>query len=190
MTKLEYDSGSLRVENKRGLCWQVDKAPKPDFSFAFDAVSVNDEHALRRVGTSVHALADTELEEVKSFVERLQPPAKTTLQKQVVMDLRAFAHGLINSVVTPLEYDGLLDVMITGRQDSTDLYAEEARRVLTYVDAVWNAYHGLAAQILNTPEAQLRSAREYAEQMPFPPELEHFSNVVPENLFHGPRNPD
>jgi len=34
------------------------------------------------------------------------------------------ALGLINSVVSQLEYDGLLDVLITGRQGSTDLYAE------------------------------------------------------------------
>jgi hypothetical protein len=40
------------------------------------------------------------------------------------------ARGLINSVVTQLEYDGLLDVMITGCAGSADLYADEARRVM------------------------------------------------------------
>jgi hypothetical protein len=115
------------------------------------------------------------------------PPAGVNLQRQVVADLRAFAHGLINSVITQLEYEGLLDVMITAREGSTDLYAEEARRVLTYVDAVWNAYYGLAAQIRNTPEAELTSAKEYARMMPFPPAIEHFSNVLPEELFDAPQ---
>jgi hypothetical protein len=107
-------------------------------------------------------------------------------QKQLVSDLRALAHGLIKSVVTELEYDGLLDVMITAREGSTDIYAEQARRVLAYVDSVWNAFYGLAAKISHTPEGELRSAKEYAEMMPFPPPREHFLNVVPQGLFDAP----
>jgi hypothetical protein len=113
----------------------------------------------------------------------MPPTVEVTAQSQMVKDLRAFAYGLINSVVVQLEYDGLLDVMITAREGSTDLYAEEARRVLTYVDAVWNAYYGLAAKIRNMPEAELRGVKEYAEMMPFPPALQYFSSVVPEELF-------
>jgi hypothetical protein len=102
--------------------------------------------------------------------------------------LRAFAHGLINSVVTQLEYDGLIDVLVTAREGSTDLYAEEARRVLTYADSVWNAFYGLEAQIRATPEAELKNTKEYAEMMPFPPAKEHFSGVVPASLFDAAPN--
>jgi hypothetical protein len=126
------------------------------------------------------------MSEVKNFVDNLSPPAGITAQKQVIADLRAFAYGLINSLITQLEYDGLLDVMITAREGSTDLYAEEARRVLTYVDAVWNAYYGLAAQLQHTPDAELKSVIEYAQTMPFPPPAEHFSGVVPKELFDVP----
>ena len=114
----------------------------------------------------------------------MSPTTDMTAGSQLIKDLRAFAYGLINSVVSQLEYDGLLDVMITAREGSTDLYAEEARRVLTYVDAVWNAYYGLATKVRNTPEPELRGIREYAELMPFPPPLEHFSSVVPQELFN------
>lgn len=107
---------------------------------------------------------------------------------QVLNDLRAFVHGLINSVVAQLGYEGLLDVMITGRQGSTDLYAEEAGRVLGYVDAVWNAFHGLAAQIRNTAAAERKTAKEYANMMPFPPPIEYFASGLHPGLFDGARD--
>jgi hypothetical protein len=181
--KIEYEDGTLRIENALGLRWQLNDVGKPEFTFSYDALSVTEQHAVRRVSGCVYPLAEAEAGEVRDFVRNQSPPPGVTLQRQVVADLRAFAHGLINSVVTQLEYEGLLDVMITARDGSTDLYAEEARRVLTYVDAIWNAYYGLAAQISNTPEGELTSAQEYARMMPFPPAIEHFSNVVPEELF-------
>jgi len=107
---------------------------------------------------------------------------------QTILDLRAFAQGLIGSVVTQLEYDGLLDVLITGRQGSTDLYADEARRVLSYVDAVWNAFYGLAAQIRQTAKAELKTVKEYARMMPLPPPLEYFSSGLHPGLFDAVRD--
>ena len=182
---LEYENGTLRVENAEGLRWQLADAQKPTFTFEYDALSVTDARALRRVGPVVQPLNEGELRQVRAFVDQLRPPPWASLQKQIATDLRALARGLINSVVTQLEYDGLLDVMITGREGSTDLYAEEARRVLTYVDSVWNAYHGLAEQIKNTPKAELKTVKEYADMMPFPPPVEHFSGGVLEELLHG-----
>jgi hypothetical protein len=107
---------------------------------------------------------------------------------QTIMDLRAFARGLIGSVVTQLEYDGLLDVLITGREGSTDLYADEARRVLSYVDAVWNAFHGLAAQVQQTARPELKTVKEYARMMPVPPPLEYFSSGLHPGLFDAARD--
>ena len=182
---LEYENGTLRVENAEGLRWQLADVAKPQFTFEYDALSVTDERALRRVGPGVHPLNEGETRQVRAFVDRLRPPPWASFQRQSTMDLRALARGLINSVVTQLEYDGLLDVMITGREGSTDLYAEEARRVLTYVDSVWNAFYGLAAQIKNTPTAELKSVKEYADLMPFPPPVEHFSGGVLQELLHG-----
>lgn len=183
---LEYENGTLRVENAQGLRWQLTDVEKPRFTFDYDALRVSDQRAIRRVGPGVHPLAEGEVAQVKAFVEQLRPPPWATVQNQIVMDLRALARGLINSVVTPLEYDGLLDVMITGREGSTDLYADEARRVMSYVDSVWNAFHGLAAQVRNTPRAELLSVKEYAEMMPFPPPIEHFSGGVVQELLNGP----
>jgi hypothetical protein len=181
--KIDYEAGTLRIENDHGLRWQVRDAAKPKFSFSYDVLSVSEQQAVRRDGSSISPLAEAEVAEVKEYVNSLSPPTGVTMRRQVIADLRAFAYGLINSVVTSLEYDGLLDVMITAREGSTDLYAEEARRVLTYVDAIWNAYYGLEAQIQNTPATQLRSVKEYAQMMPFPPPMEHFSSVVPKELF-------
>ena len=181
----EYENGTLHVENAEGLRWQIADVEKPRFTFDYDAVSVTDGRALRRIGRSVLPLALDEIEQVAAFVAQLVPPPWATLHKQIIMDLRAMAHSLINSVVTQLEYDGLLDVTITGREGSNDLYAEEARRVLAYVDSVWNAFHGLAAQIEHTPAAELKTVTEYAEMMPFPLPLEYFSAGVNEDLFNG-----
>jgi hypothetical protein len=122
----EYENGTLRVETAEGLRWQLADAEKPCFAFDYDALSVTDGRALRRVGSNVEPLALDEIQEVKAFVEQLTPPPRATFQKQIIKDLRALARGLINMVVTQLEYDGLLDVTITGREGSTDLYAEEA----------------------------------------------------------------
>ena len=105
------------------------------------------------------------------------------VQTQMIADLRALARGLIGSLVTQLQYDGLLDVMITGREGSTDLYADEARRVLSYVDSVWNAFHGLAAKVKNTEGAELKTVKEYAGMMPFPPPIEYFSSGLHPGLF-------
>ncbi len=184
---LEYEGGTLRVENEEGLRWQLANVEKPQFTFDYDALSVSDKRARRRIGPSFHPLAEGEVRQVKAFVEQLRPPPWATLQNQVITDLRALARGLINSLVTQLEYDGLLDVMITGREGSTDLCAEEARRVLTYVDSVWNAFRGLAVQIANTPKAELKSVKEYAEMMPFPPPIEYFSGGVLQELLSGAR---
>jgi len=184
---LEYENGTLRVENAKGLRWQVADVARPRFGFDYDALSVSAGRALRRVGSSVHPLALDEIQQVNAFIERLQPPPWATLQNQVTGDLRALARGLINSVVTQLEYDGLLDVAITGREGSTDVYAEEARRVLAYVDSVWNAFHALVVQIKDTPNDELKSVNEYAELMPFPPPLDHFSGTVFQELLDGAR---
>src|SRR5262245_35272869 len=138
---IEYEGGTLRIENALGLRWQLSGVAKPEFTFSYDALSVTEQHAVRRVRASVYPLAEAEAGEVRDFLRNQNPPPGVTLQRQVVADLQAFARGLINSVVSQLEYEGLLDVMITARDGSTDLYAEEARRVLTYVDAVWNAYY-------------------------------------------------
>ena len=184
---LEYENGTLRVENAEGLRWQLADVPKPEFTFSYDAVTLTGERALRRLGPSLYPLALDQIEEVKAFIRRQQPPAWATFQKQITMDLRALAHGLINTVVTQLEYEGLLDVMITGREGSTDLYAEEARQVMTYVDSVWNAFYALAEQIKDTPTEELSSVKEYAEMMPFPPPPEHFSGGMFQELLHGPR---
>ena len=109
-------------------------------------------------------------------------------EAQIISDLRAFVRGLINSVVAQLGYEGLLDVMITGREGSNDLYVEEARRVLSYVDSVWNAFHGLAAQIRNTAAVERKTAKEYANMMPFPPPIEYFASGLHPGLFDGGRD--
>jgi hypothetical protein len=183
----EFENGTLRVENDEGLRWQLTNVPKPQFTFDYDAVSLTPEHALRRIGSHLYPLALDQIDEVKAFVQRQQPPSWATLQNQLTLDLRALARGLITSVVTQLEYEGLLDVAITAREGSTDLYAEEARQVLTYVDSVWNAFYMLAEQIRDTPVAELLSVKEYAEMMPFPPAPDHFSSSFFQELTHGAR---
>jgi hypothetical protein len=184
----EYENGVLRVENAERLRWQLTDVEKPRFTFDYDALSLTDGRAVRRIGSSVQPLALGEIQEIKALVGQLAPPPWATFQKQIIMDLRAMARGLIHSVATQLEYDGLLDVAITGREGSTDLFAEEARRVLAYIDSVWNAFHGLAAQIEHTPKAELKTVTEYGEMMPFPLPLEHFSAGVNEELFNGARD--
>jgi hypothetical protein len=181
---LAYENGTLRVENAAGLRWQLADVAKPQFSFEYDALSVNDERAVRQVGPGVHPLGKDELKQVRTFVEQLQPPAWASFQKQMIMDLRVVCRGLINTVVSQLEYDGLLDVMMTGREGSTDLHVEEARRVMAYVDSVWNAFHALAAQITNTPAAELKTVKEYAAMIPYPLPVEHFSAGVLHELLH------
>ena len=185
--KLEYENGTLRVENAEGLRWQLADVQKPQLTFDYDALHVSAEGALRRLGPSVHPLIDAEVAEVRDFVQHLVPPPWATFQMQITVDLRALSRGLINSVVTELEYEGLLDVVITGRVGSTDLYAPEARRVLSYIDSLWNAFHGLAAQIKNTPTAELKTVKEYADMMPFPPSTEYFSGGLLPELFNVAR---
>ena len=185
--KLEYENGTLRVENAEGLRWQLADVQKPQLAFDYDALHVSADGALRRTGPNVHPLADDEVQQVRDFIRQLVPPPWATFQTQITADLRAFSRGLINSVVIQLEYDGLLDVMITGRVGSTDLYAQEARRVLSYIDSLWNAFHGLAAQIKDTPTAELSTVKEYADMMPFPPSIEYFSGDLLPELFDAAR---
>ena len=170
--RMEYENGVLRLENALGRRWQLSNAEKPPLSFDYDALFVSGERALRRVGSRLQPLSEKQVREVATFIEEHELPR----QAQLTTDLKMLCYGLINSVVTQLEYDSLLDVQITGREDSTDLYAEEARRVLAYVDTVWNAFHGLAAQIKSTPEAGLKSLKDYANMMPMAPAIEHFAN--------------
>lgn len=173
--KLAFENGILRVENNEGLRWQLTNAAKPALPFEFDALSVNGTRTLRRVGPRLLSLTETETEQVKAFVAQLAPPPWATFQKQTLADLRAFAHGLINSVIKQLEYDSIVDVMVTSRTDSTDLRAGEARRVLAYVDAIWNAFYGLEAQIENTPKDALRGVHAYANMLPSPPGVDFFA---------------
>lgn len=79
---LEYENGTLRVENTEGLRWQLTGIEKPQFTFAYDALSVSDQRALRRVGPSLHPLALDEIKEVKTFVGQLRPPPWASFQKR------------------------------------------------------------------------------------------------------------
>jgi hypothetical protein len=184
----EYENRVLRVENAEGLRWQLADVEKPQFAFDYDALYMSKERVLRRVGSHFHPLTKGEINQVEAFVEHSAPPPWAGLQTQTIMDLRALARGLINSVITQLEYDGLLDVMITGREGSTDLYAEEARRVLSYIDSLWNAFYGLAAQIKNTRKVELKLVKEYAAMMPFPPPIDYFYSGLHPGLFDAARN--
>lgn len=172
--RLEYENGAILVENEKGRRWQLKNVEKPPLKFQYDALIFNKEQALRRIGSNVHALTDSDIKEIASFVGRQQPPPGATMQRQVATDLKAFAYGLINAAVAQLEYDSLLDVQITGRAGSTDLYAEEARRVLGFVDTIWNAYYALTAQIDDTPEDELKTIREYANMLPMMPAKDYF----------------
>lgn len=182
--KLKYESGTLVVENTEGLYWKQSNVEKPKFNFDYDALSVDAEHAVRQIGSSIQPLTEEEIRQVVTYIGQIQPP-ESAFQEKVIKELKMFAHGLINSVVTQLDYTGLLDVMITGREGSSDLYAEEARRVMSYIDSVWNAFYGAAAQIRNTPRTELKDVKEYAETMPFPPQAEHFSGTIHQELFNG-----
>lgn len=168
--RMEYENGALRIENAEGRQWQIPRVEKPRLSFAFDALSVTREHALRRVGGTVQPLNKHELEEVAAFIGRQTPPSR---QSQMANDLKVFSHGLANSVVAQLGYDNLLHVTIAGRNGSTDLKAAEARQVLDYIDTVWNAYHALAAQLDATADDDIKPLNEYANMMPMP-KLSHF----------------
>jgi hypothetical protein len=176
--RLEYENGLLRVENADGLRWQLSGAEKPKLAFQYDALHVSDGRALRRIGPSIYPLSESELKQVEACIKQLSPPPWATFQRQIIADLRAFAHGLINSVVAQLEYEGLLDVVVAGREGSTDIYAEEARRILAWVDTVWNALDGLAARIEETPKAELKSVNDYAKMMPISPPIEYFTGDV------------
>lgn len=187
--KLEFDNGTMHLENHAGLRWRVTNAVKPAFSFEYDALLVDGPRALRRLGGEIQPLGDAELAQIHAFVDMQVPPESVTLQGQFIADLRVFAHGLMNTVVAQLEYDGLLDVAITGRSDSTDLFREEARRVLAYVDSVWNAYHGLAARLAATDTSALRPFKDYAEMMPFPPSLDYFASGLHPGLFDATARP-
>ena len=185
--KLEYERGTLRIENAAGLRWQLTNAEKPPFTFDYDALSVTEERAVLRLGASLQPLALDQIRQVKLYIERLRPPEWATVRNQLVADLRAMARGLIASLVTQLGYDSVLDVVVAGREGSTDLQAEQARRFLAYVDSVWNAYHGLAAQIEQAAEADLKPLRDYAAMMPLPPPLHHFSGGILQELLSGSR---
>ena len=115
--RLEYENGAILVENAEGRRWQLKNVEKPLLKFEYDALLVNREQALRRVGANVHPLTDSEIKEVAAFVGRQQPPPGATLQRQIIADLKAFAYGLINTIIAQLEYDSLLDVQITGRAE-------------------------------------------------------------------------
>jgi len=111
----------------------------------------------------------------RGHVANADKPPSAASPGQLTSDLKAFAYGLINSVVMRLGYDNLLNVQITGREGSSDLRAAEARRVLAYVDSIWNAYRGLAAQIGATPISDLKSLRDYANLFPQVPDMQHFT---------------
>jgi hypothetical protein len=142
--RFEYEDGVMRIEDSEGRRWQLDGSERPPIHF-----------------------------EVRKFVEQQQPPAGAAT-RQLKGDLKAFSYGLINNVISQLEYDSLLDVQVTGRSDSTDIFAGEARRVLAYVDTLSNALHGLSSQIDTTPEGDLKPIKHYANMLPIPPPIAHF----------------
>ena len=72
--RLEYENGMLRIENAAGRRWQQSNVEKTPLGFEFDALLVDEERALRRVGPNVLALNESEIEEVANFIEAQQPP--------------------------------------------------------------------------------------------------------------------
>ena len=171
--RFEYEDGVMRIEDSEGRRWQLDGSERPPIQFEFDALLIDEQRALRRVGSDVFPLTQSQIAEVRKFVEKQQPPAGAA-KRQLKGDLKAFSYGLINNVIGQLEYDSLLDVQITGRSGSTDIFAGEARRVLAYVDTLSNALHGLTSQIDTTPEEDLKPIKHYANMLPIPPPIAHF----------------
>lgn len=173
--RMEFDHGVLSLENAAGRKWQIANVDKPQLSFAYDALSVTNVHALRRIGSNVQPLTKREIDEVTAFVARQAPPSQ---QKQFSADLKVFAYGLINTAITQLEFGNLLDVQVAAREGSTDLRARKARQLLAYVDSVWNSYHALAAQIAATPDDELDTFTQYANMMPMIPKPSYFRGTT------------
>jgi hypothetical protein len=174
--RMEYENGALRIENAAGRQWQLPQVEKPGLSFAYDALSVTGERALRRLGGAVHPLTRREVDEVTAFVERQTPPS---LNKQLVSDLKQFSHGLINAGAARFGFDNLLQASISAREDSLDQRASEAQQVLAFVDVVWNAYYALAARIEATAEAELKPFKDYVNMMPMAPAPSDLKEEVP-----------
>jgi len=161
--RMEFDNGVLSLQNAEGRAWQLARTEKPNLSFAYDALSVTNGRAVRRVGNSVQPLTKKEIDEVAAFIAGQAPPSP---RAQFATDLKTFAYGLINTAVGRLRFGNQLDVQIAARDGSTDLRAGAARQALAYVDSVWNAYHGLVAQIDATPEDELGTFADYANMLP------------------------
>jgi hypothetical protein len=177
--QMEFDNGVLSLENAQGRKWQLHNTEKPRLSFVYDALSVTQRHALRRLEGRVQPLTKKEVEEVTAFVASQSPPFP---HAHFAVDLKTLACGLINTAVAQLKFGNLLDVQIAAREGSTDLRAEISRQTLAYVDAVWNSYHGLVSSIDATPEDELMSLTEYASMMPMLPNPGELRNVKKTDL--------
>jgi hypothetical protein len=145
----EYDNGVMRVENAEGLRWQLTNAEKPRFTFDYDAVSVADGRALRRIGASVLPSPEGG-KSSRSRRSRAAAAAVGGPSKQI-MDPRA---AVGTSSMQGRSWNGEAARHDHHRPKVRRSLRRRRERVLSYGIGL-NAFHG-RAQIEHTPSEELK----------------------------------
>ena len=111
---------------------------------------------------------EQEIDAVESYIENSVPPDNVSLNGQYSEDLNNQAKQYILDMCNSYGFAHEVEVLMAGREGSNHPYRSDARRVMEYVDAVWNVYVNVMNEIRQTREDTLKSFEEYSSQIPTP----------------------
>lgn len=98
---------------------------------------------------------EEEIDAIESYIENSVPPENVSLNGQYSEDLNNQAKQYILEMCNAYGFAHEVEVLMAGREGSNP-YRSDARRVMEYVDAVWNVYVNVMNEIRQTREDTLK----------------------------------
>ncbi len=177
MNMLIYcENGNLTIRKPNGLQYTFENTDKPELGFHYDVLIYDDieckiiewEDNKPFEEQKQIALNEEEIDAIESYIENSVPPENVSLNGQYSEDLNNQAKQYILEMCNAYGFAHEVEVLMAGREGSNHPYRSDARRVMEYVDAVWNVYVNVMNEIRQTREDTLKPFEDYSSQIPTP----------------------
>ena len=163
------ENSNLFIRKPNGLEYTFDNVDTPALGFEYE-VLVYDEIEVKILkwdwDKTFHEqekipLSDNEKEIIENYISNSEPPEGVTLAGQIINRLKTYITSEVLQMCHMLGFEDLNEVAVAGREGSNHPYRSNARRVLEYVDAVWNVFDDVSNDVFRTREDHLKPLQEY-----------------------------
>lgn len=171
--------------------WIEPNLDPPELGFQYDFLFYEPTQRCKYIAGKNIPLIQDEMDLIESFIATLTPSINgvnvegvpfediSDKLKQVNSILYRIHYSIyltLDKLSTNLRYRNMSDVLICGRVDSKDKYANEARRLLEFSDFLWNKFYDIRDEVdrIYKSEEDMPDFTHFEAMLPPIPNLKYF----------------